>query len=153
MRHCFGQLIEKTNLLGHGGQGSVYACNWHGQEAAAKFIRNRGIDLEKYLGNGDKKVLDPMREKGMWKMFTSQASEFYVAREIKHPHVLRMFDFFLQHRNEEDEFVIVSELCDATLNEIEFSMSAFLEYFLQASTFLYYVMIIFIAYALFINRL
>ena len=75
-----------------------------------------------------------MREKGMWKMFTSQASEFYVAREIKHPHVLRMFDFFLQHRNEEDEFVIVSELCDATLNEIEFSMSAFLEYFLQAST-------------------
>ena len=60
MRHCFGQLIEKTNLLGHGGQGSVYACNWHGKEAAAKFIRNKGIDLEKYLGkNGDEKIPDP----------------------------------------------------------------------------------------------
>ena len=70
----------------------------------------------------------------MWRMFTSQASEFYVAREIKHPHVLRMFDFFLQHRNGEDEFVIVSELCDATLNEIEFSMAAFMDYFLQVSS-------------------
>ena len=131
MRHCFGQLIEKKNLLGHGGQGSVYKCTWHGEKAAAKFIPNRGIDLTKYLGKGPQKPMDPMREKRMWQLFTSQASEFYIGREIKHPYVLRMFDFFLQHTNGIDEFVIVTELCDATLNEIEFSMSSFMNYFLQ----------------------
>ena len=133
MRSYFGQLIEKSNVLGHGGQGSVYACTWHGKEAAAKFIPNRGIDLEKYVGKGDKKLLDPMREKRMWQLFTMQASEFYVAREIKHPHVLRMFDFFLQHTNGVDEFVIVSERCDASLSEIEFSMASFINYFIQVT--------------------
>lgn len=133
MRHFFGQLIEKNNLLGHGGQGSVYECTWHGEKAAAKFIPNRGVHIAKTLRKAPEELMDPMREKTMKQYFTSQASEFYIGREIKHPHVLRMLDFFLQHKNGVDEFVIVSELCDATLNQIEFTMSSFMKYFRQVS--------------------
>ena len=73
-----------------------------------------------------------MREKKMAEKFTSQASEFYVARDINHPHVLRMFDFFLQHRNGVDEFVLVSERCQWSLNDVHFRMADFIGYFLQA---------------------
>ena len=131
MRHFFGQLIEKKNLLGNGGQGSVYKCSWHGEQAAAKFIPNQGIHLQEFLRTKHEKLMDSLRERKMKQLFTSQASEFYICREMQHPFVLRMFDFFLQHRNGVDEFVIVSELCDATLNQIEFNMSSFMNYFLQ----------------------
>ena len=131
MRHFSGQLIEKNYLLGNGGQGSVYKCTWHGKNAAAKFIPNFGLHLVQSLKKAPQKIMDPMREKEMAQQFRGQASEFYIGREIRHPHVLKMFDFFLQHKNGEDEFVIVSELCDATLNQIEFQMSSFMNYFLQ----------------------
>ena len=135
LRFFVGQLIKKENHLGNGGQGSVYQCIWHGKKAAAKFIPNQKQQLfNKIMEEAPQKLMDPLREKKMRQLFTSQASEFYLARKINDPNVLQMFDFFLQHQNGIDEFVIVSELCDANLNQIEFDMSSFLEYFRQVAS-------------------
>ena len=134
LQFIFGQLIEKepTNLLGNGGQGSVFECTWHGKKAAAKFIPNPKIPFFELFGDAPQNLMDPLREKKMRQLYTSKASEFYIAREIKHPHVLHVFDFFLQHNNCEDEFVIVSELCESKLSQIKFNFSAIFKFFLQS---------------------
>ena len=126
MRYFPGKLIKKEILLGKGGQGSVYKCLWHGKPAAAKFIKSKDVDLQKYFTTKGAKG-----EKEMKKFFTKQASEFYIGREIKNANVLNMYDFFLQHENGVTEFVIVSEFCEKTLLQEEFSMVAYIRYFSQ----------------------
>ncbi|CAG5088130.1 Oidioi.mRNA.OKI2018_I69.PAR.g11741.t1.cds [Oikopleura dioica] len=44
-----------------------------------------------------------------------------------------MYDFFLQHQNGLNEFVIVSELCEKTLLQEQFSMKSFIRYFSEVN--------------------
>ena len=130
MRYFPGKLIKKENLLGKGGQGSVYKCLWHGKPAAAKFIKSKDVDVKKYFMTKGAKGENELK-----KFFTKQASEFYIGREIKNANVLNMYDFFLQHENGVTEFVIVSELCEKTLLQEDFSMAAYIRYFSQVFIF------------------